>query len=107
MDYFILLEACASFVWGKAVRTGLTRRISTRPAAAGRHCRGAAVLGVEAVEKVPRFLGLALLREICGKFRREMPQISRKGAICSVRIKQFEAIEGLWSFSTASLADNY
>ena len=66
--------------------------------------RRAASFNIEAVEKVPRFLGLALLREICGIFRREMLQISRKGAIFSAKIKQFEAVEGLWSFSTASLA---
>lgn len=45
--------------------------------------------GVEAVEKVPRFLGLALLREICEKFRREAPQILQKGVIYSAKVEQF------------------
>lgn len=48
---------------------------------------------------------MAPLREIGGIFRREMLQISRKGAIFSAKIKQFEVVEGLWSFSTASLDD--
>ncbi|VVT04101.1 hypothetical protein MARINON1_52325 [Marinobacter salarius] len=34
-----------------------------------------------------------------------MLQISRKGAIFSAKIKQFETVEGLWSFSTASLGE--